>query len=185
MGLFSEISERRAANAKKLAAFGVATTATDSGLIRVIRDGTDISIYTIGYQGRDGDNLISALRDQGIRALADVRERPISRRPEFRAQALRALCEEAAIKYQSWSALGSSVELREELQESGDFQTFAQQFRSHAIQTMAADLDRLAASLKLMPTALLCYERLHAECHRSVIADLLAEKLNATIIAIQ
>jgi uncharacterized protein (DUF488 family) len=50
---------------------------------------------------------------------------------------------------------------------------------------MAADIARLAESSRRIATALLCYERLHEDCHRSVIADLIAEQLNATVIAIQ
>jgi len=185
MDLFSEIEQRRASNARKLAAFGVTAAVTESGLVRIARDGNAVTIYTIGYERRDGEGLISALQDQGVRAIADVRERPMSRKPDFRATALRASCEMAGIEYQAWPMLGSTVELREELQASGDFKEFAQKFRGHAVESMTADLGRLAKQVQKTPTALLCYERVHNECHRSVIADLVAEELNATIVAIQ
>lgn len=32
--------------------------------------------------------------------------------------------------------------------------------------------------------AMMCYERAHHECHRSVISELLVEKLDAKIVAI-
>src|SRR3954466_4364612 len=157
MDLISEIAQRRAANAKRLAAFGILATPTAGGLAHVVREGsTAVTVYTIGYEGRDGDALIHALRNQGVRALADIRERPVSRKPDFRAGALRTICVEAGIEYQPWSQLGSTIALREELHESGDFQTFATQFRSHAISHMMGDLNRLAVSVKAVPTALLC-----------------------------
>jgi len=185
MDLFSEIEQRKATNAKKLAAFGVTTSMTDGGLVKVIRKGAIVTIYTVGYERRDGDGLMSVLREQGVRAVADVRECPVSRKPDFRAAALRALCQTAGIEYQPWPMLGSTVEQREELRASGDFRNFAYRFRQHALETMVADLTRLAESSRRVPTALLCYERLHEECHRSVIADLVADQLNATLIAIQ
>jgi uncharacterized protein (DUF488 family) len=185
MDLFSEIEQRRAANAKKLAGFGVLSVAAYGGAIKVIREGTSGTIFTVGYERRDGDGLISVLRDQGVRAIADIRERPVSRKPDFRAAALRELCEAAGIEYQPWPTLGSTVEQRDELQASGDFKSFANRFREHAVQTMKPDLAHLAESTRRTPTALLCYERLHEDCHRSVIAELVADEMNATIIAIQ
>jgi uncharacterized protein (DUF488 family) len=185
MDLFSEIEQRKAANAKKFAAFGVATTATGGGSIKVIREGASVNIYTVGYERRDADDLMSALHDQGVRAIADIRERPVSRKPEFRAAALRALCEASGIEYQAWPMLGSTVHQREQLHTSGNFQNFADQFRRHALQRLTPDIARLAESSRRISTALLCYERLHEDCHRSVVADLIAEQLNAAIIAIQ
>jgi uncharacterized protein (DUF488 family) len=149
-----------------------------------VREGTKITIYTVGYERRDGEGLMSVLRDHGIKSLADVRERPMSRKPDFRAGSLRALCESAGIEYQPWPMLGSTVEQRDELQESGDFHEFEKQFRSYAVKSMKTDLERLAASVQRTPTTLLCYERLHEECHRSVIANLVAQKINATVVAI-
>jgi uncharacterized protein (DUF488 family) len=184
MNLFSEIEQRRAANAKKLATFGVNVSVTASGSVKVIRNGAAGTIYSVGYERRDGDGLMSVLRDQGVRTLADVRERPVSRKADFRAANLRAFCEAAGIEYEAWPMLGSTVDQREELHASGDFRGFAERFRKHALETMAHDLARLAESSQRMPTALLCYERAHEDCHRSVIADLIAERLNATIIAI-
>lgn len=153
--------------------------------VETIRVGKAVTIFTIGYERRDGDDLMNALREHGIKALADVRQRPMSRKPDFRAKALRAFCDEAAIEYQPWPVLGSTVEQRDELQASGDFDQFAADFRSYALAELSSDLMRLAASVAKKPTALLCYERLHTECHRSVIAELVGDKIDATIVAIQ
>lgn len=185
MDIFSEIEERRAHNAKKIAGFGISNPITEGGSIKTVREGSSVTIFTVGYERRDADGLISVLRDQGIKVVADIRERPVSRKPEFRAAALRELCEAGGIEYQAWPSLGSTSEQRDELQASGDFRKFAKTFRDYANQTMRPDLARLAASARLTPTALLCYERLHEDCHRSVIAELIAEDINATIVAIQ
>jgi uncharacterized protein (DUF488 family) len=183
MGLSGEMQEGRAAKARALVAFGVA--ATNAGTtVRTIREGGKTAIYTVGYERRDGEELINLLREHGITALADIRERPVSRKPDFRASALRALCMEAGIEYQSWAMLGSTVEQRDELHNSGDFKAFERTFRVYAKKTMKPDLERLAESVTNRVTALLCYERCHEDCHRSVIAELVADKINANIFAL-
>lgn len=185
MKLSGDIEERRAKNARGLAAFGMKAASGWDPCVRTIREGTGVTIYTIGYERRDGDGLISALKDQAIAALADVRERPMSRKADFRSGALRKFCEAARIEYQPWSMLGSTAQQRDELQASGDFHAFERQFRHYAETTMKTELERLATSVSNIPTALLCYERAHNDCHRSVIADLVAQMLDATIIAIE
>lgn len=185
MDPFSERAARRAANPKGLAAFGATLSGhSANALSKVVRAGSTVTVYTVGYERRDGEGLMSLLLDQNVSALADVRERPVSRKPDFRANALRDLCESAGIEYQAWPALGSTDEQREELQASGNFDAFATEFRAHALRTMSDELARLAASVRRIPTALLCYERRHEECHRSVIADLVAKQIDATIVAL-
>lgn len=183
MGLSGELAKRRAANARSLAAFGI--QATTAGMpARTIREGGKTAIYTIGYERRDGEELISLLRDQAIAVLVDIRERPMSRKPDFRAPALQSLCAEAGIQYESWPMLGSTVEQREELEASGDFKAFEREFRAYALKTMGTELDKLAKGVKKRATALLCYERSHEDCHRRVIAELVADRINATIVAL-
>lgn len=184
MGVSSQFEQRRRHNAKKLERFGFSFSMSTSECTQVVREGTKVTIFTVGYEKRDGADLISVLQQNGILALADVRERPLSRKPEFRATALRELCTRAGIEYQSWQSLGSTAEQRESLQESGDFRSFERKFRAYAVRTMKPDIAKLADQVKRIPTALLCYERSHGDCHRSIIADLVADVINATVVAI-
>lgn len=142
-------------------------------------------IYTIGYEKRDGDDLIAALKNAGVEHLADIRATPISRKPDFRAKVLKASCEKAGIEYGPWTALGTPKEQRDQVKKTGDFARFFRTFRTYAKQRMQQPLDQLAAVAKKKTIALLCYERAHEQCHRSVIADLLAERLNSKIFAIE
>ena len=176
-------SETRVANGRALSAFGVHASA-HGAVPRLIRQGSSVTLYTIGYEKRDIDQLLSLLRDQGVKLLADVRQRPLSRKPEFRGNALREACKAAGIAYQGWPGLGSTAQQREELHDTGDFSKFATQFRALAEQTMTDDLARLAEVARGTPTALLCYEREHTECHRSIIADMLGQQIDATVVAI-
>lgn len=186
MSLFGRINDRRSANAKALASLGIhaSAAASASELYRVIREGSPLVVFTIGYERRDGDGLISALRDAGIEHLADIRDKPISRKPDFRASALRARCEDAGIEYGPWSTLGSTESQRESLRESGDLERFHKVFRAHAKRHFDEPLTELARVVEAKTTALMCYERAHHDCHRSVIAEMLADRLHAGITAI-
>ena len=185
MNRFSEqAAGRRSRNNVALAAFGLSSDDPDSGVYRTIRSGGDTEIYTIGYERRDGEDLISALRDAGVNTLVDVRERPMSRKPDFRGKALRSLCESAGIQYHSMTALGSTGDLRDQLKETGDFKRFSRRFTTLANRTMKQPLKELGKLAEQNSIALLCYERCHEECHRSIIAELVAKATGATIVAI-
>lgn len=185
MGVCGNSDSRRAANAKALSAFGVATAAGEgSGLYRTVREGGLVTIFTIGYERRDGEGLIAALLDAGVEHLADIREKPLSRKPDFRAASLRARCEEAGIEYGAWPELGSTGQQRERLNDSGDLAAFHKSFRRHAEKHFDEPLNRLAKVAKKRAVALLCYERSHDECHRSVVAELLADRLKGGVTAI-
>lgn len=184
----NELAKRRSRNAAAIGrAFGISVAAPPatgrSTNYRTVREGGATTIFTIGYEKRDGDGLISLLIDAGIELLADIREKPMSRVPDFRAAALRGLCENAGIEYRSWPELGSTEKLRENLKATGDFKRFESGFRGHVLRCGQHALKELAMAAKKKPTALLCYERLHEECHRSTVAELLADILDAGIVA--
>jgi uncharacterized protein (DUF488 family) len=178
------VAERRRNNAKGLAAFGLPPTDGASAYMRTVRNGGVTTVFTIGYEKRKPEDLIARLRDAGVEVLADIREKPISRRADYRGTALKALCDESGIRYQSWPLLGSTGSQREILKESGDIEDFHRSFRDYARDTLANEIGRLAGEVKQHAVALLCYERCHEECHRMVIADLIAERIGATVIAI-
>ena len=184
----SVFQKRRQANAAAIQqAFGVTVADPESSCkstYRTIREGGPVVIFTIGYEKRDGEGLISILRDAGIDLLADIREKPVSRVADFRASALRSLCENARIEYHGWSELGSTDALRDDLKATGDFKNFQSRFRRHVLKHGQDALEKLAVYAKQKSTALLCYERLHEECHRSTVAELLADKLSAGIVAL-
>ena len=121
-----QVAARRAANSKALKAFDVSMPKASEGpaFFRSIRNGKGKTIFTVGYEKRTGDELIALLRQAGVNVLADIREKPMSRKPDFRASALRSLCEQAGIVYDGWSGLGSTDEQRTKLKDTGNFKVF-------------------------------------------------------------
>ena len=178
--------QKTAEQARALAAFGLTDGGTGlSAKYREVLSGKNGStIFTIGYERRDGEALISELVEADIGVLVDVRDRPVSRRPDFRKASLERLCAEAGIDYECWSDLGSTGHQRDQLRETGDLAEFRRRFRDHASRRRSQVLDRLAKRTRGKSVALLCYERCHEECHRSIVADLLASRTQASIVAI-
>ncbi|MBY0309059.1 MAG: DUF488 domain-containing protein, partial [Phycisphaerales bacterium] len=151
------------------------------------------TIVTIGYERRDGPEVMDLLTARGVSYLADIRQRPFSRKLDFRGGALSAYCVGAGIEYVSWSSLGSTREQRDEKEATGDIGAFQRAFAAHAgafmdqpggpLEELAGVVERRAA--KGEKVALLCYERLHDVCHRKVIAELLAERTGAGVVAVE
>lgn len=130
-------------------------------------------IFTIGYEGATQDQVVAALRKAGVEVLADVRAVPLSRRPGFSKNVLAAGLKEAGIGYVGLKALGTPPEGREAARR-GNMVLLAQIF-SQQLETLEAGVQaaQLTEMVEQQPTALLCFERDPATCHRSLLADAL------------
>jgi uncharacterized protein (DUF488 family) len=180
------LEEHHKRNARSLAAFGVRDNqvAQSSGVsrIRSARSSSAVTLFTIGYEGRDGQQVMDLLKSNGVSVLSDVRQRPMSRKPDFRRKALQSWCVSSGIEYQSWTSLGSNDTLRDRLRETGDFAEFTAGFHRLAQASMVEPLDDLAKVVLARPTALLCFEREHCDCHRSIVASLIAQRIETSIV---
>lgn len=128
-------------------------------------------IFTIGYEGATQAELVAALTQAGVSLLADIRAVPLSRRPGFSKNILAAGLREAGIDYVGLKALGTPA-LGREAARRGDHATLARvyagQLQLPEAMAEGARLRDLAAG---QPTALLCFEREPAGCHRSLLID--------------
>lgn len=130
-----------------------------------------MQIFTIGYEGATQAELIAVLRTAGVELLADVRAVPLSRRPGFSKNVLAAGLKEAGIGYIGLKALGTPPEGREAARKGRHdrlAEIYAGQLELPEAMVQGAQLTELAAA---QPTALLCFERDPAGCHRSLLVD--------------
>jgi len=137
-------------------------------------------IYTIGYEGRSQDDFADELRSNGITRLIDVREIARSRKPGFSSRGMSDRLTAEGVEYLHFQSLGSPKALREELKSTGDFSRFSGAYRKH-LGMKAESIEELRRNASEMPTAIMCFERDPAECHRSIIASEL-EKSGFTIV---
>ncbi len=133
-------------------------------------------ILTIGYQACVQPSVIAALRAAGVTHLLDIRAVPQSRKAGFSKRLLGATVEAAGIEYRHLRGLGTPKAGRDAVRH-GDVAAMHRIFGAH-LQTQEAQAD-LALAAAIVPGAracLLCFERDHAACHRSIVAGLLRER---------
>jgi uncharacterized protein (DUF488 family) len=131
------------------------------------------AIFTIGYEQATQAAVVAALCDAGVEVLADIRYLPLSRRPGFSKNSLKAAVEEAGIGYRHFRHLGTPAEGRAAARRGDHAQlarVYAGQLELPEALAQMAELRALAEDKRV---ALLCYERDAAECHRSLLTDAL------------
>lgn len=136
-------------------------------------------IFTIGYESATQHDFLEALKAAGVERLIDVRAIPNSRRPGFSKTPLRNALEESGIDYVHLRALGTPADGRaaaragrhEDLK-----RIYAGQLELPEAIAQGAQMLELARE---KPSALLCYERDPAGCHRSLLLDAIAPDAEA------
>ncbi|MCK8436545.1 DUF488 domain-containing protein [Streptomyces sp. D2-8] len=154
-----------------------------------------LRMVTIGVYGFDGDSFLRRLRHADVRVLLDVRQRRGVRGPEYawaNSLRLRAALAHAGIAYEHHPELAPTTELRR-LQYAEDDrrgvgkrtrrELAAEYTRRYTTEILdRADLTPVVAALPSSGTAaLFCVERDPEACHRSLIAQRLAERHHVTI----
>lgn len=131
-------------------------------------------LFTIGYEQTPARAVFDELQRAGVKLVVDVRAIVSSRRPGFSKTQLAAALDERGISYLHLRGLGTPKEGRLAAR-SGDIKTLAQIYHAHLKTAQArADMDELdTLVMKAGPVCLLCYERDHAICHRSFIAEII------------
>ena len=128
-----------------------------------------MKLFTIGYEATTMGEFLDALKSAGVERVIDVRAVANSRRPGFSKTPLRNALAEVGIDYVHLKPLGTPADGREAARAGrvDDLKRIyaAQLDLPEAI--VAAEQMRELADEK--PSALLCYEREPAACHRTLL----------------
>lgn len=130
----------------------------------------ETEIFTVGYEGKTVDDFVGLLESTGVTRVVDVREFPMSRRRGFSKTKLRERLGEAGIGYVHVKLAGNPYRKMK----AGVDECLAM-FRRHVDETPEV-LPVLLAAVEGERAALLCVESEAASCHRSVLADRLADR---------
>ncbi|MBX6751381.1 MAG: DUF488 domain-containing protein [Micromonosporaceae bacterium] len=147
-------------------------------------------VVTVGVYGFDGESFVHCLRDADVRVVLDVRQRRGVRGSEYawaNARRLQELLAEAHIAYEHHPELAPTTELRHLQYAEDDRQGVGKRSRHELAAVYVRRytteiLDRvdLGPIVSGLPSsgvaALLCVERDPEACHRSLIAQRLAER---------
>ena len=147
-------------------------------------------IATIGVYRFNGESFIETLDEAGVTVLVDVRQRRGVRGTEYtwaNAQRLQRRLADARIRYVHHAELAPTTELRELQYEEDarehvgkrDRERLSEAYKQRYIEEIL-DPTPLAPLLDDLPVhgrgALMCVETDAAACHRSLIAQRLAER---------
>lgn len=132
-------------------------------------------IWTIGHSTRTPEAFIALLQHHGIRAVADVRRFPGSRRlPQFMSVNLEAALSAHGIAYEWIEELGGRRRAPPGPSTSAwrntSFRGYAEHLKTDEFARGLQRLLRLAAEHR---TAMMCAEVLWWRCHRSMVSDVL------------
>lgn len=136
-------------------------------------------IFTIGYEGTTVGEFVAALQRAGVERLIDVRALPLSRRPGFSKTPLKGALNQAGVDYVHLRALGTPADGRAAARASrhADLKRiYAGQLELPEAIAQGAMMLELAAE---KPSALLCFERDPAVCHRSLLLQAVAPDAEA------
>jgi uncharacterized protein (DUF488 family) len=134
-----------------------------------------VRVLSLGYEGLDLGEFVALLRRHGIRQVADVRDLPLSRKKGFSKGPLGARLAAEGIGYLNLRTLGAPRDLRQAKRAGMDLAAFRRAYARH-LRDGKAELAKLAALAAEAPTALLCYERDAAQCHRIVLEQRLRRR---------
>lgn len=132
-------------------------------------------LFTTGYEGFDQETFLWKIRMQGVEVVVDVRNNAVSRNRGFTQSNLQRFLEDRGIGYLHIPELGVPQRLRKQLREGKSLRSYFQGYRVY-LQTQADAIDVLATLAGTKACCLLCLERKPEECHRSVLASVLASK---------
>ena len=139
------------------------------------------TIKTIGYAGHDQDSFLQCLLANDVEILVDVRQRAGSRKPAFNKSRLIELTGANGIQYQHYPRLGTPAELRKKLKTATiTREAYMAAYRAHLDDQgyQIAALTELAMGARC---CLMCLEKDPAECHRSILADVLVEWIGGAV----
>ena len=131
-------------------------------------------IFTIGYENATVGDFLAALEQAGVKRIIDVRAVPNSRRPGFSKTPLRNALAEIGIDYVHLRALGTPADGRAAARAGrhADLERiYAGQLELPEAIAQGAQMVALAEE---KPSAVLCYERDPAVCHRTLLLDAVA-----------
>lgn len=122
--------------------------------------------YTIGYEGRSVQQLLTALQDAQVKSLLDIRYTPISMyRPELSKGNFRKLVEGIGIHYLHVPELGVPKDIRAKAIGTGTREIIWEWYDTYVVDRLFSKNLHWFLNIE-HPVALMCVEADPTECHR-------------------
>ena len=139
------------------------------------------AVYTAGYEGLHIDGFLNILLEAGIQQVIDVRGNPVSRRYGFHKSTLSKLCQRLDIGYKHVPEVGIPSESRINLQQPSDYTKLFLNYKEKVLTAQQDAIKKIADWVKSQPSVLVCMEANPCFCHRSHLAEQIANRTKLTI----
>lgn len=155
-----------------------------------------MKVYTIGVYGWTPERFVGALQERGVQTLVDTRQRRGMRASEYRfanANALQQLLAQHGLQYLHVKALAPPVEIRQ-IQKDYDSATrtlkrdrpqlapaYIEAYTQQVLDAYDWSDIRALQAQGVQRIALLCVETYPESCHRSLIAQRMAENFGTEV----
>jgi len=139
-------------------------------------------LATIGYERASVEEFVGTLKAARVSLVADVRDRAQSRRNGFSKTSLSQRLQTEGIHYIHLRELGDPKEGRIAAR-SGEMAKFKRIY-SRVIRTPEAKraLDKIVELMDTYNVCLMCYERNHTDCHRTIISYCITEMTEIDVV---
>ena len=127
-------------------------------------------LFTLGYEGSTVESFLERVQAAGVRTVMDVRQLPLSRKKGFSKTAFRQEIERAGLGYVHLAAFGCPKPIRDAYKVDADWSAYTRDFSAH-LRTKGEAVRELWESAQRDDACLVCFERDHTRCHRSIVAD--------------
>jgi uncharacterized protein (DUF488 family) len=140
-----------------------------------------LGVYTAGYEGQSIDGFLNMLVQQGIRLVIDVRNNPVARRYGFHKATLSRLAGYLDLEYVHVPELGVQSQYRKGLASLSDYEALFEQYKAHIAKHEEEAVHRIAQLMNEKPSVLVCMERDPNYCHRSRLAEVVADRTHLPV----
>lgn len=140
-----------------------------------LRSRENADFFTLGYSGRKTSEIVTSLKNHGVRTLLDIRFNPISMyRPELSKGNLARLLSTQGIAYAHLPELGVPRDIRAKAIESGSRDVIWEWYDKIVTMFFCGNLHFFLNGFE-HPVALMCTEIDPHECHRHRLSLALEE----------
>lgn len=140
------------------------------------------AVYTAGYEGKSVDAFFNDLLKHGLEVVVDVRNNPISRKYGFSRLRLREIAIRLGLEYRHMPTLGIPSGARAELSDFASYQRLLQRYERTMLPKHSSDVTILANLMCQRPSVLVCVEKDIRCCHRSRLAETVAQRTSLDIV---
>lgn len=135
-----------------------------------------LAVYTCGHEGTSIERFLEHVLGEGLFRVIDIRRTAFSHSYGFSSGLLRTLCGRVGLECVTLPELGIPGALRQGLASRADRWALFRRYRQELLPRQPEAQARVAELVAGRPSVLVCLKADPADCHRGVLAPLLARR---------